>query len=532
MDPYEYLPLEPGHIRVLTLLPQRAGEEFSAVRCTMQHMSLDAIPSDVQLEIALSYVWGPPTQEKRDITVNERTMTITASLCEAMACQRGQIRDRPPTIWIDAICINQADSAERSSQVSMMEQIHSQADATVAWLGPPENDSDIALKAILRDDVKALGQLEIKLALSHLLLRKWFQRTWVIQEVVLAKTVYVASGLTRVPWDKFFAATKSASLSNVFRDKSRRSGRREKVLKISFVDDMRKDFWSDGLYKPSGSLSSLLAFTKRSEVTDPRDAIYGVLGLASKRRREAITVDYSLPFEEVYQDAMTYMLTQGNDWHSLTRFPLGGKRTRQTSSLPSWVPDFSDKTGFLLPVVPYSSFATSRSQQEAAFAGLSVDKSCLNIRGQSLGTLHTIVPYAPRDLSRAGPRTLDGLKVENIIIRNFETLCSLMPYRVYEHAKESLAFVREIDQKVKETVPFLDSKSVWNLLAMDQKFGDGTSYPEEFEVLMERSPVPSDSFSLIIDAEERILAYCLTLLHHVDAVMRGGRCFFVAENGI
>ncbi|KAF2818004.1 uncharacterized protein BDZ99DRAFT_339975, partial [Mytilinidion resinicola] len=145
---FEYSPLEPGHIRVLTLLPRRAGERFAIVRCTMRHVSLDTIPSEAQLGIALSYVWGPTTQEMRDIILNERTFTVSASLCEAMACQRGRIGDRPRTIWIDAICINQSDTAERASQVSMMQHIYSRADATVVWLGPPENDSESALNAI------------------------------------------------------------------------------------------------------------------------------------------------------------------------------------------------------------------------------------------------------------------------------------------------------------------------------------------------------------------------------------------------
>jgi hypothetical protein len=40
-----------------------------------------------------------------------------------------------PYIWVDAICINQLDLAEKSQQVSMMDQIYSQADTTLIWLG-------------------------------------------------------------------------------------------------------------------------------------------------------------------------------------------------------------------------------------------------------------------------------------------------------------------------------------------------------------------------------------------------------------
>ena len=37
--------------------------------------------------------------------------------------------------WIDAICINQKDLAERSSQVAIMSEIHAKASVVNAWLG-------------------------------------------------------------------------------------------------------------------------------------------------------------------------------------------------------------------------------------------------------------------------------------------------------------------------------------------------------------------------------------------------------------
>lgn len=40
------------------------------------------------------------------------------------------------TMWIDAICINQDDSDERSSQVAMMDSIYQNAEEIIAWLGP------------------------------------------------------------------------------------------------------------------------------------------------------------------------------------------------------------------------------------------------------------------------------------------------------------------------------------------------------------------------------------------------------------
>jgi hypothetical protein len=44
-------------------------------------------------------------------------------------------RPRAENIWIDAIYINQNDTAERNAQVAIIDQIYSAAQMTIAWLG-------------------------------------------------------------------------------------------------------------------------------------------------------------------------------------------------------------------------------------------------------------------------------------------------------------------------------------------------------------------------------------------------------------
>ena len=41
----------------------------------------------------------------------------------------------PRAIWIDAICINQADIAERGFQVAQMSSIYAMAETVIVWLG-------------------------------------------------------------------------------------------------------------------------------------------------------------------------------------------------------------------------------------------------------------------------------------------------------------------------------------------------------------------------------------------------------------
>ncbi|RYP51254.1 hypothetical protein DL768_003351 [Monosporascus sp. mg162] len=104
---------------------------------------------------ALSYTWGssqsPDTVEVKRSHKHWRAM-FTSKLCvnrnlaEAMRYLRYE--DRPRVMWIDAICINQADVKERSVQVRRMGQIFSLANRVVAWLGPGFSNSKLAVTTL------------------------------------------------------------------------------------------------------------------------------------------------------------------------------------------------------------------------------------------------------------------------------------------------------------------------------------------------------------------------------------------------
>ena len=116
-------------------------------------------------------------------------------------------------IWIDALCINQDDLAERSQQVSIMSRIFKQARTVIAWLGPADGYTETACrtvsriaqqyrryggsgippwKEVSRDTYRRAGLPYISYedwkALAMLYLRAWFGRAWVLQEVILAQS--------------------------------------------------------------------------------------------------------------------------------------------------------------------------------------------------------------------------------------------------------------------------------------------------------------------------------------------------------
>jgi hypothetical protein len=68
-------------------------------------------------------------------------------------------------VWVDAVCINQADNTEKSLQVRHMKQIYEQGATTISWLGRRDNDmAELAIKFLLlgHDKVSPLIVIERK----------------------------------------------------------------------------------------------------------------------------------------------------------------------------------------------------------------------------------------------------------------------------------------------------------------------------------------------------------------------------------
>lgn len=94
---------------------------------------------------ALSYTWGDG-QPTKSISVNGRPLKVTSNLEEALRSLRDDREGgRSRTLWVDAICINQTDNLERNHQVSQMQEIYSDADEVIAWLGPSTSTSSMAI---------------------------------------------------------------------------------------------------------------------------------------------------------------------------------------------------------------------------------------------------------------------------------------------------------------------------------------------------------------------------------------------------
>ena len=116
-----YFPLEPSQTRLLTIFPASRMESMDDdIYSEIIGVSLD--DKDVSGYESLSYSWGSEML-MHSMPVNDCPPKIMANLSDAICRLRDKEGKR--TIWIDAVCINQRETAERSRQVLYMRKIYS-----------------------------------------------------------------------------------------------------------------------------------------------------------------------------------------------------------------------------------------------------------------------------------------------------------------------------------------------------------------------------------------------------------------------
>jgi hypothetical protein len=129
-------------IRILFLHPGASSDRLIG---RLEHAELDAKPTYE----ALSYEWGSPEKEHKILLESggqQFIVTITRSLHNALFDLRYEDISRGSrAIWADGICIDQENLKEREQQVSIMGPVYQSATRVVTYIGPEENDSELAI---------------------------------------------------------------------------------------------------------------------------------------------------------------------------------------------------------------------------------------------------------------------------------------------------------------------------------------------------------------------------------------------------
>lgn len=345
-------------VRLLHLLP--ATDTTQPLTCRLEISDpMLAVEGALEYE-TLSYTWSTesPTEE---LIVHESThISITPNLASFLRQRRDA--DKVVVLWVDAICVNQQDIAERNLQVSFMNLIYTVCTSITVWLGPEDEESDLAVEELHKlantHPYEKMPVLPTKVckAIKKLLNRPWWNRVWVAQEICWgggrhkmweSSSVTVCCGRSSIPWNNLVIACARIKV-----DEPTLRQTIDGVDGVLHLDYLR---WSATKLSQKGrntgfdetdSLPHVVEY-RHFSATDPRDKIYGILGVLPNINRVTwrFAIDYNESVERVYTRFATAMI-ESSLGLELLRHSIGCSTPLsniESLQLPSWVPDWSRK---------------------------------------------------------------------------------------------------------------------------------------------------------------------------------------------
>ncbi|TGO43798.1 hypothetical protein BCON_0854g00010 [Botryotinia convoluta] len=224
---YQYGILRKGYIRLVSI---KAGNADDPIELEMNNVKFHPVAiygdlppffPNVPTYEALSYAWGESDEKDTvPIKLNGQPFNITPNLHSALHVLRDN--SSPPSLWIDAICLDQNDPFEKDKQLRIMHLIYMNATRVLVWLG--EDDKSVDLHAAaeivshfrmkrreLQRKAQSIAEKEPSAdsqawlqkwvdcdwhtgpeyvsgwkAMQNIFARPYFTRSWIIQEMVLS----------------------------------------------------------------------------------------------------------------------------------------------------------------------------------------------------------------------------------------------------------------------------------------------------------------------------------------------------------
>lgn len=502
MNKFHYKALDRARdeIRLLRLIPSE--DNASIITCDLVHVSLHECPNYE----ALSYTWGLPNFSC-GILVNGEAFPVTENLLLALHALRSETSAR--CLWIDAICINQQDIAERNHEVLRIMEIYEHATSVVVWLGPASDDSGLAYDhledlsnqwhdliskrwynrisktsiiqnsiwlvfitiltlifvfnvfwiAIYRKYVRTFCVIhmlyyarrtenalirwaltgtiihffcicayeaikpmkreyerdvmlsrpqpparELIDSLYHLFNRDWFTRTWIVQEISAAKTAKIQCGQRMLELKKLVDAVSMMEFiinNDVDASPYINCGFQELT---GLMEGCKNPALPERPRLHRFSLLELITHFSHHNTTDPRDKVFGLLGMSNEGRKllrmsqanltHSFKPDYSRSTQETYAQAVKFIIESSNDLNVFRACLYQGS----VSNLPSWVPDWTVKkvrsvSGWRNYQKPFTITGQNGEKfgNQVAVATFSDDLKRIGVRGFIVGHLSSFL---------------------------------------------------------------------------------------------------------------------------------------------
>lgn len=358
---FKYEPLEtPSTLRLVSIPATDNSKGNEKLQLILQHKELSEVRKQYY---ALSYVWGNP-EKVHTIGLNGQDLQVTDNLMFFFRRKRTVTL----TFWIDAICINQDDKAEKSEQIGRMAEIYKNASSVYAELGPASEDeqsifgkieylSGFTFAEMQRIESEA-GETratveDIRLPLEFVesyhaqmwegldsfFSRPWWNRVWIIQEataVGLEKT-HLLCGEVEVLLLHAWSCSIAASLA--YRRKI--WGHMPKPSTFGHIVYRMRNLQRKREEKLMIPLLDVLEDFRGLSATDSRDIVYAALNIANDLREGDIQPDYRMAVANVYRAVVIHYLKNAVEPLRIlsycgTRFQTLDFQAGWASWVPSW----------------------------------------------------------------------------------------------------------------------------------------------------------------------------------------------------
>ena len=355
---YTYKPL--NEHKDLRLLCLAAGDDEAEIFAALQPVAFQ--DPDLPAFTALSYTWGPGSRDA-SIYVDSASFAVTANLLAALKHLRKADSDR--RVWVDAICINQADHLEKSLQVPKIHLIYRAAGSCLAWLGLPSDDSELGMKTLghLTHCLDCVEQCRKENhpstqswnAARKLLSRDYWRRTWILQELIWATDIYFSCSGVDVDYNQFVQAKDHLLLH------TQNQPQNYATFTLQLIRDIKAQLFAQTINlsedRKAEPLVDLMTAKVGHQATDPRDHVYAILNLLPRSEWPA-EPDYTRTVVEVFAQATIKIITLMKSLEILrlcnaakmgVDVPPGvplcgaekiGERGRFGAILPTWVPNW------------------------------------------------------------------------------------------------------------------------------------------------------------------------------------------------
>lgn len=435
---YRRLDEAPFEIRLLRFLPPELPRDEAApapVPFALEYIHLNTEP----IYHALSYTWKDDDvkEDGFEYTISldgiavpvSRNLYLALKQFQQFATSDGDYFAPFPVgtmLWVDALCINQSDMVERSHQVRNMRKIYQNAEIVNIWLGLEFEGCQLGMKLAMgiEEHIRGLGSITAPYewldpmihamygdkslkpswtALQKIHLAGYWRRLWVIQEIVTNLRTYVHVGPLTTHLMPLLTTGQSIVQASIVALKPTQ-WEQQYVASFQTGAIMQDRFaFSDKEYEGHDLLDLLVRY-RHHRSSDPRDKVYGLIGLAKLHGSNfrQLNVDYDLSLDAVMTQTARHIIESTKSLDILTYAESGLSHCSEDgedlhAALPTWVPNWA-----CLP----NAWSGMRFDGEVPFASSGSEKAevrfldhggILICKGVSLGTIQAVHPQPRED---------------------------------------------------------------------------------------------------------------------------------------